>query len=140
VRRLKEKGKRRKENEKKRVIHKREEEYIYNFKIFFQLILGLNFASATDASVAVSELQAINKLFPWTSILALEVCFLSLFRLLLIIVILSIFFILFLHPLKFSSHLGNMLGIEVFNSILIGLAQDLRSVLNCRFLIVILDW
>eukprot|EP00026_Physarum_polycephalum_P007249 Phypoly_transcript_07307.p1 GENE.Phypoly_transcript_07307~~Phypoly_transcript_07307.p1 ORF type:complete len:470 (+),score=91.56 Phypoly_transcript_07307:197-1606(+) len=38
-----------------------------------KLILGLNFAYASNASIAVSELQAINKFFPWSSILALEI-------------------------------------------------------------------
>ena len=42
--------------------------------MYIQLILGLNFHSSNNASLAISELQAISKRFDWSTIHALEVC------------------------------------------------------------------
>ena len=47
---------------------------LYFLLMYIQLILGLNFHSSNNASLAISELQAISKRFDWSTIHALEVC------------------------------------------------------------------
>jgi hypothetical protein len=42
--------------------------------IFLQLVYGLNFVNGTNAAMAISELQAIQRISNWENIKAIEVC------------------------------------------------------------------
>jgi hypothetical protein len=44
------------------------------FNDFLQLVYGLNFVNGTNAAMAISELQAIQRISNWENIKAIEVC------------------------------------------------------------------